>query len=147
MKRFALCLSFAFVAGCSSIREGPLRIIDANGTFYTQRMRTPGFNEVGTWVHDTGEDVDRWVGKDAQVEVIDKATFDAEVARIRAEREQQLLRSRQVERDYRDEVYRKAQIRQSIYVKDWNRWYQRFLSDGYTEEEARYKADEIMRGR
>jgi hypothetical protein len=40
---------------------------------------------------------------------------------------------------------KRTQIQYQVRQKDRQRWYELFLKDGYTPEEAKYKADEIVR--
>ena len=42
---------------------------------------------------------------------------------------------------------RQADLEFQVWMKDWRRWFEYFQADGYSDQEAKFKADQMMRGR
>lgn len=138
-----LCLAWA--AGCGPAPPYKVTTTGLYGgerTIYTHEVRA-GFTGRSAVDEVTGHTV---TFGDARVEHMEPAAFKAAVALERAKEAEREAASRKADEFRRREEADRLRIENQVWQKDYERWYARFLGSGYTDEEARFKATEMMRG-
>lgn len=141
---FSLLIAIS-VGGCQA---GPYRVSEGQTTFYAQSISYSPFSSIGHGVDEvTGFSFS--VAPGELVEHVDQAEFDAITSKLIKERlEKAAITKKQLDED---EQYRaqkmddESRIRRAVYEKDWNRWYNFYISSGYTPEEARFKTNQVVR--
>lgn len=140
-------LLLATVFGGCGAANGPYRVTADGQTYLTQRVNYDLNDNTYRLVDDVSGAV-WWSKQRPKIEKIDQIAYQAELAAGK-----QALNQRGAEivnrysdyigNAYRQEIAREI-IRHEVEAKDWQRWYDVFRANGYTDAEAAFKADQMV---